>query len=67
MEMNKNFLILEGTNGLGLSLAEKLSSTKSKIIIAGRNFRNIDKDNLEFLKLDFQNFSKDDLRGRNRF
>ena len=52
IKMKKNVLILGGTSGIGLALAEKISTEKFNITVCGRSNINLKKNKIKFEKLD---------------
>ena len=56
--MKKNFLVVGGTNGLGLSISDKLCSNKNIVTLIGRKNKNNFNSNSNFLSLDLEHSSK---------
>ena len=56
----KNFLVVGGTNGLGLSIAEKLNEDDYEVIVTGRK-HNLKLKEIDFLKIELENVNKKDF------
>ena len=59
--MKKNFLVVGGTNGLGLAISDKLSFDNNIVTLIGRKNKKNLNINTNFLSLDLENSSREEF------